>query len=182
MEEIWKDIPGYEGWYQVSNLGRIRSVDRYVRCRAGKTRLLKGKIKVQFKGDIEYYLVGLYKNHHIELKLVHRLVAESFIPNPHNLPFVNHKDECKTNNIPENLEWCTKYYNEMYGTRNTRISENKRKKVYQYALDGTFIKEWQSAIDIENETGYKRQNISACCRGEKNKAYKYIWSYVAPTL
>lgn len=114
MEEIWKDISGYEGYYQISNLGRVRSLDRYVATvgnPSGK-RLIHGKILSQSKrvmSNVEdgYYSVTLCKRGVDTLFNVHRLVAETFIPNPNNLPCVNHKDENKHNNMADNLEWCT---------------------------------------------------------------------------
>lgn len=121
MEEIWKDIKGYEGYYQVSNLGRIRSLDRYIATVGNPSgqRLIRGKIlrpskRVMSNGKDGYYSVTLYKRGVDTLFNVHRLVAETFIPNPNNLPCVNHKDENKHNNMADNLEWCTIGYNNKY--------------------------------------------------------------------
>ena len=106
MEEIFKDVKGYEGYYEVSNLGRVRSTSYK------GTRILKPSLKSRYK--IVVFCINQIKVH----KLVHRLVAEAFIPNPDNLPQVNHKDEDKTNNCVENLEWCDVKYNSNFGTRN----------------------------------------------------------------
>ena len=109
--------------------------------------------------------------------LVHRFVAECFLPNPENLPCINHKDENKTNNCVENLEWCTHKYNLNYGTRNERIGETNSKKVLQYTLDGKFVKEWQSLREIERVLGFSHGNISNCCNGKQKSAYGFVWSY-----
>ena len=135
MEEIWKDMAGYEGVYQVSNLGRVRSLDRYIHqtSRYGKSfkQLRKGQL-LKLSLGLDNYLDVTLSTPEIGPRTfrVHRLVAQTFIPNPNNLPFVNHKDECKTNNIVDNLEWCTNEYNMNYGTRNARISKAQTGKVH----------------------------------------------------
>lgn len=106
MEEIWKDIKDYEGLYQVSNLGRVKSLSN---IKSKREKLLKLTLRTN-----GYYMVILYKNTKRAAKNVHRLVAETFIPNPDNLPQVNHKDEDKTNNCVGNLEWCDSKYNINY--------------------------------------------------------------------
>ena len=123
MEEIWKAIPDYEEYYEVSNTGKIRSVTRTIIYKNGAVHNLIGK---ELKQDIEknqgYYRICLNKNGIKKTFKVHRLVALAFIPNPDNLPFVNHKDENKLNNNINNLEWCTAEYNINYGTRTERQS------------------------------------------------------------
>ena len=125
MIEIWKPVKDYEGYYEVSNLGRVRRLDRYdYGC--GYARFYKGRIlKNLMSGKSPYYHVQLCKDGSITNKNVHRLVAEAFIPNPDNLPCVNHKSEVKTDNIPENLEWCSQEYNANYGTKNARCIKTK---------------------------------------------------------
>ena len=128
MEEIWKPVKGFEGYYEVSNLGRVRSIDRVVvdtvrNCE----RLLKGKILIQRDNSNGYKNVMFCKEHKLDNKYVHRLVAEIFLPNPDNLPQVNHKDEDKSNNRVDNLEWCTSFYNNEYGTRKKRWYETRIK-------------------------------------------------------
>lgn len=127
--EIWKDIEGYEGLYQVSNLGRVKSLKRVVHQNQKGGQLTpmiyKGRIlKINYHTTIEYGFCQLSKDNIQETKLIHRLVAEAFIPNPNNYPCVNHRNEDKTDNRVENLEWCTQRYNVNYGTSRERASIN----------------------------------------------------------
>lgn len=108
---------------------------------------------------------------------LHRLVAETFIPNPDNLFQVNHKDEDKTNNCVSNLEWITPKDNCNYGTRNERQGLGHSKPIEQYDLEGNFIKEWDSAAQIERDLGFNHSNISKCCLGRYNVAYNYKWKF-----
>lgn len=170
MEEIWKDIKGYEGLYQVSNCGRVRNS--------------KGRILKQRKDKYGYFVIKLCKNNKHKHFLVHRLVASTFISNPDNLPCVNHRNELKVDNRVENLEYCTVLYNNTYGTRlervsNKKINGKKAKAVLQFSLDGTFIKEFPSVREVERQLGFFQSHISDCCRGNTRlKTYKgYIWKY-----
>lgn len=176
MQEIWKPIVGFEGYYEVSSFGNVRSVDRYVVNNKG-LRLIKGQIIKQTKQKNGYLYVGLYKKQKHKLIRVHRLVAEAFIPNPNNLPFINHRDENPLNNIVENLEWCTPKYNINYGTCIERRCNKKQKLVLQYTLDGEFVKEWQSLKEIECELGIKQYNISRCCNGKRKSACGYVFKF-----
>lgn len=187
MEEIWKDINRYEGLYQVSNFGRMRSLGN------GNSNNSKVRILKVSKNRCGYLCVCLCKDGKQKTFKLHRLVAETFLPNPLNLPQVNHKDEDKTNNFvgtPENdykdgnLEWCDNKYNSNYGTRNKRISKSqsgvlntkKSKPVLQYSLDGTFIREYPSASEC-GRNGFNQGLVSTCCRGECSQAYGFIWKY-----
>lgn len=129
-KEIWKDIKGYKGYYQVSNLGRVKSLDRYSIDRRGGKHFLKGIILTPYlcKG---YLRICLHVNGKQKQLAVHRLVAEAFIPNPNNYPQINHKDENKTNNTVDNLEWCTAKYNNNYGTRLERIKAANIREGYK---------------------------------------------------
>lgn len=170
MKEIWKDIPNYEGLYLISNLGRIKSLYNY---RRNGTNILKPKIK---KG---YYQIGLRKNGKRKWFAIHRLVALTFIPNPHNYKCVNHKDEKKLNNCVENLEWCTVKYNNCYGTRIERVKEKTSKKILQYDLKGNFIKEFPSVSSAAKEYNTSIGNISNCCNNHPkyHKVKGYVWKY-----
>lgn len=166
MIEIWKDIIDYPN-YQVSNLGNVKSI---------KTN----KILKPFSPVGEYLKVSLSKNGKAKQFFIHRLVATAFIPNPNNLPEVNHiKEFEKTNNKVENLEWCDHSYNQNYGTRNKRVSEKmsriKCKKVNQYDLEGNYIKTWNSIKEAEKEVG--SNHISQCTKGRFKQTKGYIWRY-----
>ena len=119
-KEIWKPIKGFVGYYEISNFGNVRSVKRYVRIRRG-VRIVQSRNKEQFLSPKGYLLVALFKEQKCKKLFVHRLVAFAFVPNPKNLPFINHKNEIKTDNRVENLEWCTAEYNDNYGSRNEKI-------------------------------------------------------------
>ena len=177
MEE-WRDIEGFEG-YQVSDKGNVRSLDREIIYSNGDKHFYKGQILKQCLHSNGYLHVFLRKNNKQTIKLVHRLVAQAFIPNPDNLPQVNHKNEFdKTDNRVCSLEWCSSKYNMNYGTCLKRRAEKQSKKVYQYTLDGELIKIWTSLAECD-KNGYKKSNVSGCCLGKKGyktcKGFK--WSY-----
>lgn len=168
MQEIWKDIVGYEGLYQVSNLGRVKSLDRYVGHNKGGKRLYKGSIIKQGLCKQGYYIVQLCKNNKAKTKRVNRLVAQAFLDNPNNLPQVNHIDKNKYNNKVENLEWIT-------SKDNTRYS--RCLKVDQYDLENNYIRTWESASDVHSELNYNISNIHQCCRNKRRTAHNYIWKF-----
>ena len=169
MVEIFKDIKDYEGLYQVSNFGRVKSLNY---MHTGKEHILKLN-----KTKFGYLLVCLYKDGKKKWFAVHRLVASTFIENPENLPCVNHRNEIKSDNRVENLEYCTTAYNNSFGTRLKRASEHKCKKVLQYTKSGEFIREWKSIIEVNKELGYSTGNISSCCLKKLKSAYGYIWRH-----
>ena len=172
--EIWKDIQGYEGLYQVSNLGRVINFkSKKIKCFS----LVKG-----------YCLVLLSKNGKTSMKRVHRLVAESFINNNNLKEEVNHIDGNKLNNNVENLEWCNHSENMLHSYKNNlhkrglKICKRGLEspfiiKVDQYDLKGNYIKTWNSLKEVENELNIFATSISKCCRGKVYTAGKYIWKY-----
>lgn len=184
MKEVWKDIAGYEGYYQVSNLGKVRSLDREVEYPT-YTRYFYGKVLKPHKKRNGYLELTLRQQKKHTQALVHRLVAIAFIPNPNNLPCVNHKDENKENNCVENLEWCTEAYNNHYGIGNRNRCVNSRngaikkqaKPVLQFSLDGEFIAEYFSAMEAARQNQCRQGGISECCNGKQKTAYGYIWRY-----
>lgn len=179
MEEIWKDINGYEGFYQVSNLGRVRSVDRWVNGNHINCdfQFMKGKIRKLRKNKYGYWTVLLRKNCTPKGFLVHRLVAEAFIPNPNNLPCVNHKDENPANPVVDNLEWCTNAYNTNYSNVGERVAKFKFRKVIQFDKNMNEIKRWDSLKEAAKSINRAQQNISRCCRGKSATCGGYKWKY-----
>ena len=172
MEEIWKDIKDYEGHYQVSNLGRAKSLDRYIKGKGHSLQFKKGRILKPMKDSNGYLKVRLCNGEKSKTFNLHRLVAEVFIPNPNNYKEVNHKDENKSNNIVSNLEWCDRKYNINYGTRTEKCS----KPVLQYDLNGNLIKEWKS-INECGRNGFNQGDICKCCNGKLKTAKGFIWKY-----
>ena len=169
MEEIWRDIKGYEGLYQVSNLGNVKSLHY------NKTKIPKLlRIYKNSNNDSGYYLTSLNKNGIRKNFFIHRLVAEAFISNPNNLPCVNHIDEDKSNNKVDNLEWCSYKYNVNYGTCKTRSSLKRSKPVIQYTKEGEFVKEWRSIKEAETSIGI-RCGISKCLSGKHKTSGGFVW-------
>lgn len=181
--EIWKDIKGYEGLYQVSNLGRIKSLESTVfsgnRFNKKKTKRNKKEkiLKLRFDKD-GYYRIGLCKNNKKIYYFVHRLVAQTFISNPNNLPVVNHKNENKKDNRVENLEWCTIKYNNNYGNRILKL-KTKGKRVIQKTLDDIKINEYINARQASEFTNTCRTSIINCCNKKVHfiTAGGYKWEY-----
>ena len=177
--ELWKDIPGYEGLYQVSNLGNVKSIDRYVPHKTFGKKFCKGRTMATHINNAGYVTVNLCKGNHYKSFDIHRLVAITFIPVSDITGMeVNHKDEDKWNNCAENLEWVTKSENNLYGTKRERQAAKIRKAVVQFDLNGVPLKEWGSATDAEKALSGKFTGaITNCICGRSKTAYGYIWKY-----
>ncbi len=181
-QEIWKDIPGYEGLYQASNLGRIKSLPKRKNGRCAGFYIMRERILKPQQSGYGYFFVRLatMNGGKINKEYVHRLVAVTFLPNFDNLPQINHKDEDKGNNRVENLEWCDAKYNMNYNNKAHRTAECHRVKVAQYTLNGEYITTYPSmtiaAISI-GKTSRFSSNISACCKGVVKSSHGYVWKY-----
>ena len=164
MVESWKDIRGYEGYYQISNLGRVKSLKReFSRCNKHITK--KESIMNLTPNNRGYLLVNFCVNNTRKKFLVHRLVAEAFIHNPNNLPQVNHIDENIKNNVFTNLEWCDNTYNNNYGSHRLNISKSMSKKVYCKELDRIF----DSQTSFANYIGVSSALVSVCCHNPNRR-------------
>lgn len=181
-KEIWKPVKGYEGLYEISDLGNVKSLSRLSNNRFNsymtKEKLLKPTIEVW-----GYKVVRLTKNKNEQDYKVHRLVAEAFIPNPENKPQVNHIDGNKLNNCVDNLEWCTckENINHCWNTGNHKkykgIEHPRSKQILQYDLQGNFIKEWDTMTEISKELKIGLSTICFCCQGKFKTAGGYIFKY-----
>lgn len=185
--EIWKDIVGFEGKYQISNLGNVRSLNYR---NSGYARNLTPKTNC--KG---YNWVILYNGKIKKPVLIHRLVAKAFIDNPNGYPIINHKDEIKTNNVADNLEWCTLSYNVIYSMERHperyMLLKGERKKrnfykikskyasvhINQLDLNGAFIKQWFNLAELKHVMNYNNTSIKECCIGKRKTAYGYKWEF-----
>ena len=176
--EIWKDIPEYEGLYQASNLGRIKSLERI----DALGHRLKEKILKPSIGNSGYYQVCLCKQSIVNHYMIHRLVWETFNGKiPENIQ-CNHLNEVKTDNRLENLNLMTPKENVNYGTRNERAGKvlkngKKSKPVLQFTLEDILIKDYPSIRQVERETGFNQSCIVNCCKGKLKQAYGYKWKY-----
>ena len=177
MTEQWKtaiyDGIVYEGLYKVSNLGKILNLNYR---NTGKSKLMTPSANTD-----GYFKVNLRKNGENKTCYVHRLIAQTFIPNPENKPEINHIDEDKTNNRVDNLEWKWHKDNINHGTHNersakTRTNGKKSKRVLQLSLDGELIREWESTQEC-GRNGFSQSAVCNCCNGKRKSAYGYIWRY-----
>ena len=185
--EIWEKVKDYEGLYEVSSEGRIRSVYRKVwnpGCNCYRTQY--SKILKLWTDNKGYKRVSLSKYGKTRGILVHRLVAFAFIPNPDCLPHINHKNEIPSDNRIENLEWCDIKYNNGYGSHGKHVGESHSKPVLQYTLDGSIIREWPNSRVVEREIGIPNTNIISCCLGRTKRygrtynckqAGGFIWKF-----
>lgn len=180
MIEVWNYIKGYEGCYQVSNLGRIRSVERNV-PRGNHTLHVKERILIPGTDKDGYKFVLLSLNGKQRPYKIHRLVASSFIENKNNLPIINHKNEIKSDNRALNLEWCNCKYNIRYGTAIRRMIETQTKKFGKSVLaidkNGNVINVFNSTRLAAREMGLDSSSIRRVCHGKNKTAGGYSWKY-----
>ena len=165
--ENWQPVKGYDGMYEVSDLGRVKSL------KYGNEKILK-----PLKNTHGYLHVSLCKDGQRKTIAVHRLVAEAFIQNPNNLETINHKDEVKTNNAASNLEWMSQRDNINYGTRNKRMAETRSKSVLMFDKStGELLATFPSLMEAGRATGINQGNICSCCNGKYKSSGGYIWRY-----
>lgn len=180
MEEIWKDVKGFEGLYKISSLGRVKSLKRKGNW---KEKILKAQLT--YDG---YLVVGLYENRSFHRKAIHRLLAENFIDNPNKLPTVDHINRNKKDNRIENLRWAS-YSLQNYNKKTTYAPSNLKaytkkgkdnpnsKPVCQYDLQGKLIHEYGAIREAERKTGIKAQYILRCCKGKISNINGFAWKY-----
>lgn len=191
--EIWKDIKGYEGLYQVSNMARVKSLEKKVRCAHGY-RTLPEKVLKNKTSIGGYYYVNLYKDRTLKTAYVHKLVATAFIPNPKNKPQADHINTIRTDNRVENLQWvtikenCNNPISKIHHTEKQLGKKNhmygrkwglnpKSKPIIQLTLDGKPIKEWSCAMEVREVLGINNGMIGSCCKGMLDSAGGYRWMY-----
>ena len=201
-KEEWRPVKDYEGRYEISNLGRVRSLDHKVFCektQTWKSRIQRGRVlKPASNGSKQGYLiVNLRRFNRSKMRYVHRLVADAFLDNPNNYPVINHKDENPKNNRVDNLEWCTQKYNVNYGSRLDKFrffmlsdknpnrgkhrpesfKEKVRKSVLQFDREGHLVKEWDSARTVGDTLGIYPGGITSSCRRRIPSYKNFIWRY-----
>lgn len=181
MEEIWKDIKGYENLYQISSMGRVKSLSNSL-TKKEKIR----KLRTTSKG---YELVKLNKNGSVKTYQVHRLVAEAFIPNSENKPHVDHINTNRSDNRVENLRWSTPKENvnnpltiQKMKTSQLGIKHWKAKPIIQYSMNGDIVDIWESSMMIEKANGWCNSHIRGACINNNKTAYNYKWRYLYDQL
>lgn len=178
MDEVWKDITGYEGLYQISNYGRVKSLERKVRHNYGKFRTVPEKILKPSPDGDGYLYVSLSKEGKKKNPKIHKLVALHFLSNPDNLPQVNHIDENKDNNVVTNLEWCTSLHNLQHSNVISKGNTARAKAIIQKSLTGEIINEFCSISEARRKLGLKSHaGIVKCCKGEQKTSHGYKWEY-----
>ena len=180
MKEEWKDIVGFEGYYMVSNLGRVKSLERTVRNGRGY-RIVPEKIINPYASGDGYLQVKLWKDGKVEQPLVHRLVATAFLENTEGYKEINHKDENKQNNCVDNLEWCSRSYNNRYNDKakkaGKKTAEKLSKPVYSINKESGLVTYWESAKVASRQTGIASSNICACLKGRQKSCGNHYWFY-----
>lgn len=181
-KEIWKDIEGFEGLYQISNMGNVKSLERTVWDSVrGYYRTVPERILKARKASNDYLQVQLCKDGRAKGYLMHRLVASAFLENPMGYTEVNHIDEDKTNNCADNLEFCSRSYNNTYNDRAKKVGKKVAEKLSKpvIAIDKRtgLIVEFSSAHEAERQTGIAHQNINKCCQGKLKSCGGFYWHY-----
>lgn len=171
MQEIWKDVNGYEGLYQISNLGRVKSFRASTKYGSPDEMILKPSLI-----NSGYGVVTLYGNGKRRKYQVHRLVATEFVKNPNNFPCINHKDENKLNNCVDNLEWCTYQYNNNYGTARIRAAKARTKQIRQKTLNNEILATYQSLNIASVLLKIDYGTLKSWCN--KGIGGGYIWEYI----
>ena len=187
IEEKWKPVVGYEGLYEVSSLGRVRSLSRSIQGHKGyyviPSRILKGFYAYGYR------YVELRKGGKLKSYRVHRLVAEAFLPNPNKYPIINHKNEIRDDNRVDNIEWCTHKYNSNYGNIKSKQKQSSHcRPIIQLTKEGIFVAKYQSIADASKATKIEHTNIIQCAKGKLLKcrdgklrirryAGGFIWKY-----
>lgn len=179
--EEWRPVKGYEGKYEVSSFGRVKSIDRTIKQSDNSTRFFEGKILKQRPNKYGYPTVKLSgpvdKNITKRLFLVHRLVMDAFVPNPDNLPMVNHRNEVKTSNYPDNMEWCDAKYNANWGTGISRRAQSQRSEVLQInPKNGEIVNRYEGVNSVKSD-GFNPPSIVRCCNLKYNTHKGWFWRY-----
>lgn len=184
--EEWRDIEGYEGIYQISDCGRVKSLERFVLLGEGIRHIMEKFLRAKRKKN-GYLFYCLYPGDGtVKSEYAHRLVAQAFIPNPLHKRDVNHIDGNKMNNCIDNLEWVTRSENQIHAynvlnrTREHPVGwDNKlAKHIVQLNLDGSFVKKWASSWDFQRHTGKTEANVRRCLKGKQKTAYGFRWVYL----
>lgn len=183
MNEHWKPVSGYEGRYEVSDFGRVKSLPKTVVTVAYTRHTVERILKPSPDGK-GYLMVWLYKDDIRHSHKVARLVAEAFIPNPENKPQIDHINTIKTDNRVENLRWVTGKENIHNPITYKKNADSKRgslngkaRKISQYTMSGDIIRQWNCIADVKRELGFGHSHIIQCCRGYRSNAYGYVWRY-----
>ena len=176
--EEWRDVAGYEGLYQVSSEGRVKSLERTFINNSGRKRTVKERILKPGADRGGYLRIDLCASGKQKMFSVHRLVCQAFHDNPENKLDVNHINENKTDNRACNLEWSTRKENCNHGTRNVGMAIAKSRPIAQYTLNGKLLKVWPSTAEVERRAGFDHSAISKAANGNRKTAYGFRWKYV----
>lgn len=174
--EIWKPIEGFEGWYESSSYGNVRSVDRKVIFDDGRYANYKGKQLKPVVNSNGYYICNIYRNSKSKIVYIHRVVADHLVPNPEGKKYVNHIDGNKLNNSPDNLEWVTQLENARHAQRTGLTPDSHcAKTVKQYDKQGNLIATYSSYYEAGKKTGFEASKIGLVVRGKRKTHKGFVW-------